>query len=270
MAASINKQNKISISIPIFLSLLLMGSIVGIIGNSILLGSSSENEPIRIFKIVVAAIFTLVLLLAVIFSSIEIAEPDGYKAKIFTSKTDKWLQSTYNNLESWEFLLVLSNFILLPIGLATSLISDGSPYFVTSAITMVIIYFSYSQRIGTRKSVKAILPGQESISLTDLSKLISKESKIVRKAIVHLISFENYPASYDYSSGIITYLGSSIISNNLDSRVIEPELTITRKKQVKPKEVTQKKKPCPYCGEIPIVNHAVFCSDCGASLVAAK
>ena len=183
---------------------------------------------------------------------------------------ENWLQNTYANLESWEFILILSNFILLPIGLATSLISDGSPYFVTSAITIVIIYFSYSQRIGTRRSIKAILPSQKSISLIDLSKLISKESKLVRKAIVHIVSFENYPATYDYATGMINYHGSSIITPNMDSRVIEPELTITSKKQVKPKVATLKKKPCPYCGEIPIVDHATFCSDCGASLTAAK
>ncbi len=270
MAATFTKNEKISISIPIFFFLLMMGSIVGIIGNAILLESSVENEAIRIFKIVVAAIFTLVLLLAVIFSSIDIAEPGDYQAKIFTPRVDKWLQNTYDNLESWEFLLILSNYILLPVGLATSLISDGVPYFVTSGITIVIVYFSYSQRIGTRRAIKAVLPSQKTISLTELSKLISKENKIVRKAIMHLVSFENYPATYNYASGMITYHGSTTISGNIDSKVIEPELNITKKEQSPSNRMTTSKKPCPYCGEIPLVSNASFCSDCGASLVAAK
>lgn len=280
--SSYSKADRISIAIPIFFIALMIGSMIGIIGNSLLLNSSvsgfdndfssaSQSKEFRIFKIVVASILTLVFLLMTIFTLIEIFEPDKYKAKLITPKLENWLQNTYDNLESWELLLVLSNFVLLPVGIASSLIQGGPEYFIVSAIFVAIVYFSYSQRIGTRKSIKAVLPTHKEISIRDLSKLISKDPKYVRKALVHLISFENYPATYDYSSGITVYNGPSSTRDSLNDRVIESEVkTSVTKSQSKSSTQPSTAKPCPYCGELPVVPQAAFCSDCGASLVAAK
>ncbi|MHA2277559.1 MAG: hypothetical protein ACXAC2_17405, partial [Candidatus Kariarchaeaceae archaeon] len=202
MVSSTYRTNKISVIIPIFLIFLMIGALVGIIGNSILLNSSesvldsnfvssSQSKEFRIFKIVVSSILTLLFLLMVIFSFVEIFEPGNYKARIFTPKLDSWIEGIYNNFESWELLLILSNYIILPVGLATALIGGGEEFFILSGIFIVIVYFSYSQRIGTRKAIRAALPANKTISLVDLSKLISKDPKTVRKAIVHMVSFEN-------------------------------------------------------------------------------
>lgn len=260
----------------------MIGSLIGIIGNSLLLNSSvsgfdndfssaSQSQEFRIFKIIVSSILTLVFLLMTIFTLIEIFEPDKYKAKLITPKLDNWLQNTYDNLESWELLLILSNFILLPVGIASSLIQGGAEYFIVSTISVAIVYFSYSQRIGTRKAIKAVLPTHKEISVRDLSKLISKDPKYVRKAIVQLVSFENYPATYDYISGMVEYKGSSIAGTSLNDRVIGSEVKVSAPKSQTPNTApSASAKPCSYCGEVPVVPQAAFCSDCGASLVAAK
>lgn len=280
--SSYSRADRISIAIPIFFIALMIGSLIGIIGNSLLLNSSvsgfdsdfssaSQSKEFRIFKIVVASILTVVFLLMTIFTLIEVFEPEKYKARIITPKLDTWLQKTYENLESWELLLIISNYILIPVGIASSLIQGGPEYFVISAISLVIVYFSYNQRVGTRKAIRAVLPTHKEINIRDLGKLISKDPKYVRKAVIHLVSFENYPATYDYSSEIVTYNGPSSAGISLNDRVIESEVkTSVPISQSKSTSQPTSAKPCPYCGEMPVVPQAAFCSDCGASLVAAK
>lgn len=278
--SSSSRADKLSIAIPILFTALMIGSLIGIIGNSLLVNSSesgfdtefssaSQSKEFRIFKIVVSSILTLFFLLMTILSLVEILEPGDYHARIITPNVDNWLQSTYDNLESWELLLILSNFILLPVGIASALIQGGPEYFIVSAISVGIVYFSYSQRVGTRKAIRAALPTHKNISLSELSKLISKDPKYVRKAIVQLISFENFPATYDYASGMITYNGPAPTS--VVGRIIEPAIPVSSSKaQPTQSPQSSEAKPCPYCGEIPVVPQAAFCSDCGASLVAAK
>ena len=158
----------------------MIGSLIGIIGNSLLLNSSvsgfdndfssgSQSKEFRIFKIVVASILTVVFLLMTIFTLIEVFEPEKYKARLITPKLDTWLQKTYDNLESWDLLLIISNYILIPVGIASSLIQGGPEYFVVSAISLAIVYFSYNQRVGTRKAIRAVLPTHKEISISDLS-----------------------------------------------------------------------------------------------------
>ncbi|MFV2014989.1 MAG: hypothetical protein ACC656_06155, partial [Candidatus Heimdallarchaeota archaeon] len=236
-----SRTNNISIAIPILFIALMIGSLIGIIGNSLLVNSSesgfdnnfsssSQSKEFRIFKIIVSVILTSIFLLLTIFSLIEIIQPGDYRAKIITSKLDNWLLNTYDNLESWELLLILSNFILLPVGIATSLIQGGREYFIISAVSVVIVYFSYSQRIGTRKAIKAALPNHKKISLIDLSKLISKDLKYVRKALIHLASFEKFPITYNYASGMVTYDGPIPSRTSINERVVEPDMQLRKPK----------------------------------------
>ncbi|MFV2016552.1 MAG: zinc ribbon domain-containing protein, partial [Candidatus Heimdallarchaeota archaeon] len=72
-------------------------------------------------------------------------------------------------------------------------------------------------------------------------------------------------------SGMVTYDGPIPSRTSINEGVVEPDMQLSKpKSQTNTTTQPSTAKPCPYCGEIPIVPQATFCSDCGASLLAAK
>jgi len=267
-------EKKYSLVVPVFFVLFTVASVISIVGNAVQLqsveeDSSSNNNRTISFKIVVSAILTGLFASTAIFAFIEFFEPsvsgNNYKPRLLTQDFEKMLARIVERSESHEILLFIGAFILLPIGLASSLVSGENEQLIFSVIFIVIAYYTYNNRISTRSSIRRALPLNKEITLPELSRLLSKDQKTVRKALLHLISYEGYPAHYDFKSEKIIYggelLAQTTVIPNQDTVVIEETAETVEEKSLV---------PCAYCGATPLVANAMFCSECGASMIATK
>ena len=278
---SYSEVKRYSIGIPTMFLFLLISSIVSIIGASLKLNAAiqstngydaTSNQPWLALRIVIASIFTVLFLLATILGFIEVGEPQNYKAKVLTKQFEARLQFSVENLETWELVLIMANYLLLPIGIAEALIYDSSGYIWMSFISIGIVLWSYNYRMGTRKAIKLVLPKEGEISLNSLSQIISRDQNRVKKSLMYLVTYENYPATYDFGTQIITYKGENSQEGQSSYRSpVEDTVVIETPKRNETKNVAKQiLKPCPFCDTLPLDPRARFCHDCGASIIPAK
>ena len=275
-------EKKYSLIIPVFFVLLTVSATVSIIGNALSLNTSdggigidqsvisNSSQNTIIFKIVLSAILAALFLLLAIFGFIEVFEPDRYKARVLTRDLEESLVRIANRSESFEVLLVVTSFILIPIGLANALITNQSEQLIFALVFLVIAYYTYNRRISTREAIKRALPLNPEMDLTGLSSLVSKDKKYVRKALLYLISYEGFSVHYDHITEKIVYAEpqtSTIVSVAAATASTATEEVV----QVGTEDrIETELSPCPYCGAAPLVANAMFCSECGASMIATK
>ncbi|MHA2253191.1 MAG: hypothetical protein ACXAD7_22710 [Candidatus Kariarchaeaceae archaeon] len=269
---SINRSipYKISVVIPIFSAFLIISAVVGIIGNAIPLEntdsfSPGNSEEDYIIRTVISAILTVFFILTTVFTAYEVASPMKYEPKVITDELNAMMYNFTRKAESWEVLLATSSIIILPIGVAKSLLSYDPSYFFMGMIALAIPMYTYNSRMKLRETIRQFIPVNPEIKLRDFSNLISKDPKHVKKAVLYLISYERFPAKYVFEKDLIIYLGERIpqqvpTSEKLASQPVHefPEIPPTHNPE------------CAYCGSKALVNDAKFCADCGASMVAVK
>ncbi|MHA2089898.1 MAG: zinc ribbon domain-containing protein [Candidatus Kariarchaeaceae archaeon] len=268
-----SSDQKITIVIPVFLAFCFIASVFGIVGNALVLGGvdqqpSTSEEASAILRIVISSLLTLAFLLAIIFTSYEIVKPMNYKPRVITSEIDTHMSKFMRKAETWESLFVVAALFVFPIGLGDALIGGDFWLLPFGAALLGIPIYTYTTREKLRDSLRKILPSNNEIGLQELSRLLSKEAKKVKKEVLYLISFEKFPATYHFDSQIIYYHGEQIFQKTTQD-VPTQDIIASNPPQARTSE-SRPSAPCAYCGETPLVPNAKFCSECGASMVSAK
>ncbi len=261
---------RISAIIPVFTVFLLIASITGIVANGITLDTSdiseqSESDQISItIRIVLSSILTLLFLLLTIFATFEVLSPLNHKPIVLTSDVDQLMHNFSKKAESWELMMVISGIFFIPLGLGQSLIKGNAGYIIASCLLLIIPIYTYNNRIKIRESIRKILPTHSNINLNEFSRLIGRDRKNVKKNLLYLISFEKFPARFNFETEQIIYMSTAAAE---EARItIEPLIGQSSKVG----QTSVESAPCAYCGEKPLVPNAKFCSECGASMVSAK
>ena len=277
MSSASNEYQEIKLLLPLFFLLMTIASIIGIVSNSILLGTSDlqdggsdfqVDDAEKIIRIVTASLLAMIFLLISIFLFIEIGKPDDYTPRVMTAKVDKKIRVIEKNIESHEILLLVGAYILFPIGVGISLVSGGETALVFAGIFVIIAYYTYVTRTGLRENIRRTLVLQSSMSMDELSRIIGKDKRRVKKQLLYMISFEKFPAKYDFVEDVIQYFGKGEIKVASTQNVTvssNTQSTVQRQSSA-----TTKFPECDYCGATAPVAAATFCAECGASLMPAK
>lgn len=263
---------QLHIAIPIFIIALFMGSLSSVITIGIQLGFSETVRSDLIVAEVAASILTLVFLILTIISWLEFTGvtkniPELKDIIFAKSRFNKNLHQFFAYGEAIEVGAVILGGLLFIIGVAT--LQINSALLFVGGLFMGIAYNAYFSREKTKLLLRVTLPRYSTVSLKKLSKLIGKDRDKVRKALVELITLENFPADYNIETDSIKYLGVT---------VQQPNATTTVQESTTPMQATTTEIPisevqpkvCVYCGEEIIGENPKFCTACGASVAATK
>jgi hypothetical protein len=261
-------------------------------------GSSGNDTASLILKVIGVSLFTLAMLLLTIFSSIELAEPEmtkprirtegsvrtvdmsqtaKYKAKFLTKDLDIKIDRFIKKTESWEQMILVFAYFGFPIGISLSIITgNGSLPFLALA-GAGFVYYNVNKRLEFRSHLKSRVSNEGNIKLDKLAKMLDRKEEDVKRELFHLISYEQFPARYDFESNTVIY--KKIEGDAIVEEVTEPVVS-TRDSEIKTEPVddimgssvpeTKQEITCAFCGAKPTIEDARFCSECGASMVIAK
>lgn len=241
------------------------------------MGFASTVDAKMIVAEVSISILTLLFLILAIFSWLEFTgitrNNPIFQDKIFgKSKLNKNIHTFFNNAEAIEIAGFNMAGLVFIMGMAT-LYTTG--YFViVGAAVMLLFYNSYFSRVKIKLFLRVTLPKHSEISLKKLAKMIGQDRDRIQKALVELISLENFPADLNIENQTVKYVtATNVTAANVTAtnttqfstaQVTEQTPTETKKTAVVPSKM------CIYCGEVIEAENPKFCTACGASLAATK
>lgn len=239
-------------------------------------GGSGSDTASLVLKVIGVSLFTLAMVLLTVFSSIEIAEPDKYKAKFLTEALDKKIDKFIKKTESWEQMILIFAYFGFPMGISLSIITGNSTLPIFALGGAGFVYYNVTKRLEFRSDLKSRITNEGKIKLDILAKMLDKKEEDIKRELFHLISYEKFPARYDFESNTVIY-------KNIESDVTETKtapVVSTRVSEIKTAPVadlsessipeTKQEITCAFCGAKATIEDARFCSECGASMVIAK
>ncbi len=237
---------------------------------------SGSNSASLILKIIGVALFTLAMILLTVFSSIELAEPEKYKARFLTEALDNKIDKFIKKTESWEQMILVFAYFGFPIGISLSIITGNGALPSLAIFGAGFVYYNVNKRLEFRSNLKSTIANEGNIKLDRLAKLLDKKEEDVKKELFHLISYEKFPGRYNFESNTVTYQKieddtaavetAPIVSSRVTEKVTE---TVEETTETSMPE-TQQEITCAFCGAKATIEDARFCSECGASMVIAK
>lgn len=281
------EHTPLHISIPLFFTGLLFGSIGAIITNGIFLSQSSTEtvDVTRTLQVVFSSIFTLAFLITAIISWIElIGESNFMPVKISLladSKLNKSITTLYHFGEVIEQISFSTGAFLTVIGISTTLTGLGDPFLFFGIVGMAFGYIKFRNRQILMAKMRSLISSNEITNTITLAKKLGVDHSDVIKAVSNLITFESFPARYDFENDMVYYNSSQTFShgqevNNYSEPVVSEQIKPATEKTatvvVEQSVSSGGSEPviCPYCGEESITDNPKFCVGCGASMSAAK
>lgn len=239
-------------------------------------GGSGSDTASLVLKVIGVSLFTLAMLLLTVFSSIEIAEPDKYKAKFLTEALDKKIDKFIKKTESWEQMILIFAYFGFPMGISLSIITGNSTLPIFALGGAGFVFYNVTKRLEFRSDLRSRIANEGKIKLDKLAKMLDRKEEDVKKELFHLISYEKFPVRYDFESNTVIY--KKIESDVTDTKTAP--VVSTRVSEIKTAPVadlsessipeTKQEITCAFCGAKATIEDARFCSECGASMVIAK
>ena len=239
-------------------------------------GGSGTSDTSLILKVIGVSLFTLAMLLLTVFSSVELAEPEKYKAKFLTKELDHKIDKFIKKSESWEQMILIFGYFGFPIGISLSIITGNGSLPILALGGAGFVYYNVTKRLEFRSDLRSRITNEGKIKLDKLAKMLDRKEEDVKKELFHLISYEKFPARYDFESNTVVYKEiesddtvtetATVVSARVSEIKSEPEENLSG--SIIPE--TKQEITCAFCGAKATIEDARFCSECGASMQIAK